>query len=227
MDRLRIYQGRTLLGVEFAPKPSSLAGVCKDAHVFERIGVTEIKKLAAELAGSGPQSGLSSELSQFLKVADARIKYWEQNVPGGSKCFVHHARLEDAAEGEAAYAQVRAEFPGLALIGLYRIDPSMSLFPEAFPVGAAPNMWRPGEVNVLTNESESSPGFYHANNYVDLVSDEFIAVRQVERMVAVNLNRYRDVRGFFTAASAGAAKTVIVNKGSEQFRWYGMLTRLI
>jgi hypothetical protein len=253
MDRLRIYQGRTLLGVEFAPKPSSLAGVCKDAHVFERIGVTEIKKLAAELAGSGPQSGLSSELSQFLKVADARIKYWEQNVPGGSKCFVHHARLEDAAEGEAAYAQVRAEFPGLALIGLYRIDPSMSLFPEAFPVGAAPNMWRPGEVNVLTNDSlfflnffpqqpylrelvyqgtiaiysESSPGLYHANNYVDLVSDEFIAVRQVERMVAVNLNRYRDVRGFFTAASAGAAKTVIVNKGSEQFRWYGMLTRLI
>ncbi|HEY6705791.1 MAG TPA: hypothetical protein VI010_16980 [Xanthobacteraceae bacterium] len=37
MDRLRIYQGRTLVGVEFAPTPSSLSSLCKDAHVFERL----------------------------------------------------------------------------------------------------------------------------------------------------------------------------------------------
>jgi hypothetical protein len=37
MDRLRIYQGRTLVGVEFAPTPSSLSSLCKVAHVFERL----------------------------------------------------------------------------------------------------------------------------------------------------------------------------------------------
>jgi hypothetical protein len=138
------------------------------------------------------------------------------------------------------------------MLGLYCVDPLMSMFPQAFPVDAAPNMWRPGEQNVLTKDSmfflnffpaqpflrelvyqgtiaiysESSPGLYDANNYVDLVSDDFVAVNGVDKMVGVNLNRYRDAHGFFTAVSAGAGKSVIV-KGYEQFQWYGILARLV
>ena len=53
-----------------------------------------------------------------------------------------------------------------------------------------------------------------------------MTVRQVDKIVAVNLNRYRDALGFFKAVSAGAAKSVIV-EGYEQFQWYGMLARLV
>jgi hypothetical protein len=252
MDRLRIYQGRTLLGVEFAETPSSLSGLCKEPHVFERIGVPEVRQLTDRLARTSPEGGFPAQLAQLLDVASARLNYWESRVPPGSKCFVHHARFDDETQGRAGFAQARRELPHLALLGLYRIDPSMSLFPEAFPAGVAPNMWRPRERNVLTADSmfflnffpqqpflrefvyqgtiaiysESSPGLYHANNYVDLVSDEVVTTHQVDRIVAVNLNRYRDAHGFFKAVSAGAAKSVIV-EGYEQFQWYGMLARLV
>jgi hypothetical protein len=252
MDRLRIYQGRTLVGVEFAPTPSSLASLCKNAHVFERISVPEIQKITAQLAHASPAGGFSAQMTQLLDVANARIAYWERKVPAGSKCFVHHARFDDEARAKAGYAQARSKFPHFPLLGLYCIDPLMSMFPQAFPVDAAPNMWRPGEQNVLTKDSmfflnffpaqpflrelvyqgtiaiysESSPGLYDANNYVDLVSDDFVAVNGVDKMVGVNLNRYRDAHGFFKAVSAGAAKSVIV-KGYEQFQWYGILARLV
>ena len=51
-------------------------------------------------------------------------------------------------------------------------------------------------------------------------------VNGVDKMDGVNLNRYRDAHGFFTAVSAGAGKSVIV-KGYEQFQWYGILARLV
>lgn len=252
MDRLRIYKSRTLVGIEFAQTPSSLSSLSQDANVFERISAAEIQKLTDELARSSPEKGFSAQLSQLLGVANTRLNYWERKVPPGSKCFVHHVRFDDEEQGKAGYAQARSKFAHFPLLGLYRIDPSISLFPEAFPVNDAPNMWRPGEKNVLTKDSmfflnffpeqaflrefvyqgtiaiysESSPGLYDANNYVDLVSDEFIAVRQVDKIAAVNLNRYRDAHGFFKAVSAGAAKSVIV-KGFEQFQWYGILARLL
>jgi hypothetical protein len=252
MDRLRIYEGGTLVGVEFAPTPSSLKSLCKDAHVFERINNADVQKLTEGLARANAGGGFSAQLSKLLDVANERTSYWERKVPAGSKCFVHHARFDDEREAKAAYAQARSKFPNFGLLGLYRIDPSISMFPEAFPVGAAPNMWRPGEKNVLTKDSmfflnffppqpflrefvyqgtiaiysESSPGLYDANNYVDLVSDEFIATNDVDKIVAVNLNRYHDGPAFFKAVSAGAAKSVIV-KGFEEFQWYGILAELI
>lgn len=252
MDRLRIYQGRTLVGVEFAPTPSSLSSLCKNAHVFERISVPDIQKITEQLAHASPAGGFSAQMTQLLDVANARIAYWERKVPAGSKCFVHHARFDDEAQAKAGYAQARGKFPHFPLLGLYCIDPLMSMFPQAFPVDAAPNMWLPGEQNVLTKDSmfflnffpaqpflrelvyqgtiaiysESSPGLYDANNYVDLVSDDFVAVNGVDKMVGVNLNRYRDAHGFFKAVSTGAAKSVIV-KGYERFQWYGILARLV
>jgi hypothetical protein len=75
MDRLGIYQGRTLVGVEFAPTPSSLSSLCKDAHVFERISVPEIQKITEQLAHAGPASGFSAKMTQLLEVANARIAY--------------------------------------------------------------------------------------------------------------------------------------------------------
>jgi hypothetical protein len=252
MDRLHIYQGRTLVGVEFAAAPSSLSGLCKEPHVFERIGMPEVRQLTDRLARTSPEGGFPAQLAQLLDVANSRLSYWEGRLPPGSKCFIHHARFDDEAQGRAGYARAKREFPDFSLLGLYRIDPSISLFPAAFPVDPAPNMWRPGETNMLTKDSmfflnffpaqpflrefvyqgtiaiysESSPGLYHANNYVDLVSDEFVTTRQVDKIVGVNLNRYRDAHGFFKAVSAGAAKSVIV-KGYEQFQWYGMLARLL
>ena len=248
MDRLQIYRGLTLVGVEFAPTPSSLASVCKNGHVFERISAAEVQKIAEGLM----RAGAPAHLPQLLKVANERIGYWERKVPAGLKCFVHHARFEDEESAKAGYADARKRFPQFALLGLYRIDPSISIFPHAFPLNAAPNMWRPGEQNVLTKDSmfflnffpqqrylrefvyqgtiaiysESSPGLYQANNYVDLVSNDFLAVNGLDRFVGVNLNRYQDGHGFFTAVSAGAAKSVIV-EGYEQFEWYGILARLV
>jgi hypothetical protein len=252
MDRLQIYQGRTLVGVEFAPTPSSLSSICKTAHVFERITITEVQKITEGLMRDNTERGFAAQLPQLLAVANERIGYWERKVPPGSKCFVHHARFEDEQAAKAGYAEARRKFPEFALLGLYSIDPSISMFPHAFPVHAAPNMWRPGEQNVLTKDSmfflnffpqqrflrefvyqgtiaiysESSPGLYHANNYVDLVSDDFVAVNGVDKFVGVNLNRYCDGHGFFKAVSAGAAKSVIV-EGYEQFQWYGILAKLI
>jgi hypothetical protein len=252
MDRLRIYQGGTLVGVEFAPTPSSLASLRKDAHVFERINAAEIEKITGGLARANAGEGFSAQMSQLLNVASARLNYWERKVPPGSKCFVHHVRFDDEREAKAGYAQARSKFPHFGLLGLYRIDPLISMFPQAFPVDAAPNMWQPGKTNVLTKDSlfflnffpqqpflrefvyqgtiaiysESARGLYDANNYVDLVSDEFVATNNVDKIVGVNLNRYRDAHGFLKAVSAGAAKSVIV-KGFEQFQWYGILARLV
>src|SRR5262249_51713438 len=201
MDRLRIYEGRTLVGVEFAPTPSSLSGLSKNAHVFERISAPEIQKITAQLAQANA-GGASAQMMKLLDVANARIAYWERKVPAGSKCFVHHARFDDEAQAKSGYAQARSKFPNFPLLGLYCVDPLMSMFPQAFPVDPAPNMWRPGEQNLLTKDSmfflnffpaqpflrelvyqgtiaiysESSPGLYDANNYVDLLSNEFIAV---------------------------------------------------
>src|SRR5262249_13656280 len=121
MDRLRIYQGRTLVGVEFAPAPSSLASLCKDAHVFERISVPEIQKITAQLAQASP-GGFSAQMTQLLDIANVRIAYWERKVPTGSKCFVHHARFDDEAQAKVGYAQARSKFPHFPLLGLYCVD---------------------------------------------------------------------------------------------------------
>src|SRR5262249_2711433 len=85
MDRLRIYQGRTLVGVEFAPAPSSLASLCKDAHVFERISAPEIQKITAQLAHAGPAGGFSAQMTRLRGGPNRRIAYWARKVPAGSK----------------------------------------------------------------------------------------------------------------------------------------------
>jgi hypothetical protein len=139
------------------------------------------------------------------------------------------------------------------MIGLYAIDPVISMFPQAFPLGPAPNIWQPGKTNTAAADSlfflnffpqqpflreqvvqgtiaiysESAPGLYHANNYVDLVGDLFTGAGNVDKVVGVNLNRYRDAYGFFKAVAAGAARSVIAEGGHERFRWHGMLTRLV
>jgi len=187
-----------------------------------------------------------------MEVVGGRVAYWENLVPPGLKCFVHHARFDDEARGKTGYAAAVAAFPKFAMIGLYAIDPIISMFPQAFPVDPAPNFWRLGKSNELTKDSlfflnffppqrflheqvvqgttaiycESAPGLYHTNNYVDLVADLFISAAKVDKVVSLNLNRYSDGYGFFKAVAAGAAMSVIV-EGFEHFQWHGMLTKLV
>ncbi|MDP1961704.1 MAG: hypothetical protein Q8K93_05825 [Reyranella sp.] len=252
MDRLHIYNTRTLVAVEFASSPSSLAGIARQAHTFRRLDLAESLALNGKAVRSAASPVAAEQMTRLMEVLKGRIDFWEKLVPAGLKCFVHLVRFNDEASGRAGYAQAVAAFPGFAMIGLYAVDPTISIFPQAFPLDPAPNMWQPGRRNEASKDSlfffnffpqqpalygfvvqgtlaiysESAPGLYHTNNYVDLVSDQFISAGTVDKVVAVNLNRYQDGNGFFRAVAAGAAKSVIVD-GHERFQWHGMLTRLV
>ena len=252
MDRLHIYNTRTLVAVEFASKPSSLAGLAGSAHVFRRLDLAQTTELHGEALQAADPTG-AEQLTHLMKVVRARVSYWEKLVPPGLNCFVHHLRFEDEVRGKAGYAAAVADFPKFAMIGLYAIDPIISMFPQAFPVDPAPNFWRLGKTNKLSKDSlfflnffpeqrflreqvvqgttaiycESAPGLYHTNNYVDLVSDLFTFGTKIDKVASLNLNRYSDGYGFFKAVAAGAAKSVIVDDGHEGFQWHGMLTRLV
>jgi hypothetical protein len=253
MDRLHIYNTRTLVAVEFASTPSSLAGIGGRAHVFRRLDLGETTALHGEAVQAAADPAVARQLKHLMEVVGGRVAYWENLVPPGLKGFVHHVRFDDEARGKTGYAAAVAAFPKFAMIGLYAIDPIISMFPQAFPVDPAPNFWRPGKTNELTKDSlffhnffpqqpflreqvvrgttsiysESAPGLYHTNNYVDLVSDLFTSGGNVDRVASVNLNRYSDGYGFFTAVAAGAAKSVIVEDGHEGFRWHGILCKLV
>ena len=253
MDRLQIYNTRTLVAVEFASTPSSLAGIGGRAHVFRRLDLAETTALHGEAVQAASDPAVAQQLKHLMEVVGGRVAYWEKLVPPGLKCFVHHVRFDDEARGKAGYAAAVAAFPKFAMIGLYAIDPIISMFPQAFPVDPAPNFWRPGKTNELGKDSlfflnffppqpflreqvvqgttaiysESAPGLYHANNYVDLVSDLFTSAGKVDKVASVNLNRYSDGYGFFKAVAAGAAKSVIAEDGHEGFRWHGILCRLV
>jgi hypothetical protein len=252
MDRLHIYQTRTLVAVEFANIPSRLPRLSKEQHTFARIGLPEVKDIVAQLLKSSTDPQFSAQLEKLTHVANARFAYWENRIPQGSKGFVHYIRFDDDAAARAGLAELKAKLSHFALLGLYRINPTISFFPAAFPVDPAPNMWRLGEQNTLTKESQfffnffpdqphlveqviqgttaiwaaSAPGLYETNNFVDLPED-VVAAPGIDRFVAVNLNRYRNAYGFCKAVAGGAAQSVIAEDHHEDFRWYGMLTRLI
>jgi hypothetical protein len=252
MDRLHIYNTRTLVAVEFASQPSSLTGVGGGAHVFRRLDLAETTALHGE-ALQAATPAVAEQLKHLMEVVRGRVAYWEKLAPPGLKCFVHHLRFDDEACGKAGYAAAVAAFPKFAMIGLYAIDPIISMFPQAFPVDPAPNFWKLGKANKLSKDSlfflnffpeqrflreqvvqgttaiycESAPGFYHTNNYVDLVSDLFTSAIKIDKVASLNLNRYSDGDGFFKAVAAGAARSVIVEDGHEGFQWHGMLTRLV
>lgn len=251
MDRLHIYSTRTLVAVEFSSRPASRVGIGGKGHVFRRLSQPETTALHRRAVEADPAA--AAQMNRLMMVVGDRVAYWERRVPPGLGCFVHHVRFEDETHGRAAYARAVAAWPGFAMIGLYAIDPVISFFPEAFPVDPAPNFWRPGTANALTDDSlfffnffpvqpglreqvvqgttsiysESAPGLYHTNNYVDLVSDLFTTAGSVDKVAAVNLNRYRDGHGFFKAVAAGAARSVIAEGAHEAFQWHGMLCRLV
>lgn len=251
MDRLHIYNTRTLVAVEFASRPSSLAGLGGQSHVFRRLNQAETTALHGQAIEADPVA--ASRMKHLMTVIGERVAYWEKRVPPGLDCFVHHVRFDDEARGRAGYAHAVTAFPRFAMIGLYAIDPIISFFPDAFPVDPAPNFWQPGKTNALIADSlfffnffpsqaglrelvvqgttaiysESAPGLYHTNNYVDLVSDLFTGAGNVDKVASVNLNRYSDGHGFFKAVAAGAARSVIAEGGHEAFQWHGMLCRLV
>lgn len=251
MDRLHIYNTRALVAVEFSSRPSSLAAIGGRGHVFRRLSQAETTALHGQAIGADPAA--AAQMKRLMTVMHGRVAYWEERVPAGLDCFVHHVRFDSEASGKAGYARAVAALPGFAMIGLYAIDPVISFFPEAFPGDPAPNFWRSGTTNALTDASlfffnffpvqaglreqvvqgttsiysESAPGLYHTNNYVDLVADLFTAAGSIDKVAAVNLNRYSDGHGFFKAVAAGAARSVIAEGDHEAFQWHGMLCRLV
>jgi|FEC22Drversion2_1045045.scaffolds.fasta_scaffold01952_3 hypothetical protein len=252
MDRLQIYTTRTLVAVEFAASPSSLAGLGGRAHTFRRLDLAETKALhAAAVKAASPRD--AEHMKHLMAVVGDRVSYWEKRVPPGLQCFVHHVRFPDEAAGKAGYTKAVASFPQSAMLGLYAIDPVISFFPEAFPVDPAPNFWQLGKTNTLSKDNlfflnffppqpflreqvvqgttsiyaESTPGLYHTNNYVDLVDDLFITAGNVDKVVSVNLNRYSDGYGFFMAVAGGAAMSVIAEDGHDTFQWHGILCHLV
>jgi len=252
MDRLSIYRTRTLVAVEFAKEPTRLPRLAPLQHTFARIGLPEVKTLVGRLVESSNDLQFTAQVEQLGHVANVRLAYWEDKIPRGLTCFVHHVRFDDDAAARAGIAEVKAKFPHFALLGLYQINPWISIFAHAFPADPAPNMWRPGEPNKLTKESvfffnffpdqpyliervcqgtiaiwaESAPGLYDANNFVDL-PEEVSGAPGIDRFVAVNLNRYRNIFGFCKAVAGGAAMSVIAEDHHDDFHWYGMLTKLI
>ena len=160
MDRLQIYSTRTLVAVEFSSRPSSLAAIGGRAHAFRRLNQAETTALFGQAVEA--DSSAAAKMKHLMTVVGDRVAYWEKRAPPGLDCFVHHVRFEDEARGRAAYTRAVASFPGLAMIGLYAIDPVISFFPDAFPVDPAPNFWRPGTTNVLTADSLFFLNFFPA-----------------------------------------------------------------
>jgi hypothetical protein len=252
MDRLEIYNTRTLVAVEFAAAPSSLSALGGRAHTFRRLDLGETVALHAQaVKAASPQD--AERMRHLMSVVGDRVSYWEKRVPPGLSCYVHHVRFADEAKGKAGYLKAVATFPQFAMIGLYAIDPVISFFPDAFPVDPAPNFWQFGKTNKLAKDNlfflnffppqphlreqvvqgtasiyvESAPGLYHTNNYVDLVGDLFITAGNVDKVASVNLNRYSDGYGFFKAVAAGASMSVIAEGGHDTFIWHGILCRLV
>jgi hypothetical protein len=133
MDRLHIYQTKTLVGVEFAREPARLPRFSQEQHAFVRLAVPEVKKIVGQLIEANPDQQFSAELRDLMQIAGARLMYWENKVPPGSKCFVHHIRFDDSAAGRASIAEIRAKFSNFALLGLYQINPMVSFSPRHSP----------------------------------------------------------------------------------------------
>jgi len=63
MDRLDIYNTRTLVAVEFASTPSSLAGIGGRAHAFRRLDLTETTALHGEAMQATADPAVAQQLS--------------------------------------------------------------------------------------------------------------------------------------------------------------------
>ena len=207
MDRLQVYNTRTLVAVEFASAPSSLAALGGRGHVFRRLDFAETAALHHHAVQTTTEPMVARQMQGLMEVVKDRIAYWEKLVPPGLKCFVHHVRFDDEAGGKAGYAAAVAAFPKFAMIGLYAIDPIISMFPRPFrsiPRRTSGGLARPTRstrdslffLNFFPPQPflreqvvqgttaiycESAPGLYHTNNYVDLVSDLFTSAARSTR----------------------------------------------
>jgi hypothetical protein len=118
MDRLHIYNTRSLVAVEFASTPSSLAGIGGRAHVFRRLDLAEttalhgeavqaaadrgpgiaagevqslfkkFTRLSPQPTGSEPSSGLGPYIVQSLAARMRATAGFEPNPEGGSVFFL-------------------------------------------------------------------------------------------------------------------------------------------
>ena len=72
MDRLRIYNTRTLVAVEFASTPSSLAGLGGRAHVFRRLDFAETAALHHQAVRTTTEPMVARQMRDLMEVEIGR-----------------------------------------------------------------------------------------------------------------------------------------------------------
>jgi len=244
MDRTFNYSQKILLAVEFGTAPTALPGPPPGCAIFQRVGIPEIVRAFDEneslfvrlLAGR-----------KFQNVLNEHMGYWEERVPAGQQCFVHYAigRNEVVA---SAFERLKNDAHPWVLRGIYHTEPQCSAFPASFPSGAAQNPWSPDEPFPFTRDSvfwfnffPAQPALFEKTFAVWVLFNMFqqrergecnqlcawdgkerLVVNCVDPFVQVNLNRFTNLPGYFSAAHEAGKHTFTVD---PDYRWYGMLMR--
>jgi hypothetical protein len=244
MDRHFDYSQKILVAVEIAGAPRQLAGMPASYALFRRLSVAAVVRAFEE------SESLFVRLfagRKFQAVLDQHMSYWERRVAPGQGCYVHYA-IGPAAEIEAARARLEGE--AWTMLGVYHVEPQSSAYPFAFPTGAAPNHWQPGEVQGPNADSIYWFNFFPAqphlfektfavwtlfnslqlreggecNQLVSSAGEAAPSAHGVEEFVQVNLNRFANLPGYFNAAHEAGKHTFTVD---NTYRWYGMLLEKI
>ena len=72
MDRLHIYNTRTLVAVEFASTPSSFAAIGGRAHVFRRLDLAETAALHQQAVQTTTEPMVARQMRDLMEVRRRR-----------------------------------------------------------------------------------------------------------------------------------------------------------
>ena len=232
MDRQFDYTQRILLAVEFGDAPRRFADMPATYACFRRLSISDVMR------------AVQATSSEFRAVLERSMGYWEKKVPADKHCFVHYA-IGPEDRIMAMFDRLKGDH-GLALLGVYRVEPQSSAYPASFPFGPTPDHWHLGEEYSLTKDSIFWFNFFPAQPYLfektfvvwstfqlqqlrqrgennQLVASDDksrLITHGVDDLVQVNLNRFTSIPGFF-ASARDAGQHSFTN--DSDYIWYGML----
>lgn len=241
MDRQFDYAQKILVAVEFAEAPRRIDGMPATYARFKRLTVADVVRVFDETHSLFAQLMAGRK---FRDVLEQHTGYWTKKIPAGMSCFVHYAIGAEAVI-TAAFDRLRSD-GGLALLGVYHVEPQSSAYPFSFPFGDTPDHWRLVEHFSLTEDSVFWFNFFPAqpllfektfatwalfqmlqlkargenNQLVASDGKDRLIARGVSEFVQVNLNRFTSLPGFFNAAHEAGKHTFTVD---PDYIWYGML----
>ncbi len=245
MERNFDYTQKILVAVEFGLEPKKLSNMPPGYSVFQRLAIPEVVKIFNDTVN--PVARLIAG-RKFQSVLDKRMGYWETKIPAGQQCFVYYAIGNEDIINKA-FNRLK-ETPGLAMTGVYHVEPQSSAYPLSFPVKPSPNHWNPGETHDFTKDSIFWFNFFpeqqylfektfaiwllfntirlkaggECNQLVALDDKDRLKATDIDKFVQVNLNRFTSMAGYFQSARE-AGKHTFTN--DEDYIWYGMLLRKI